>query len=575
MSGAAFVQKALAENGVTVFSKTYCPYCTKAKNVLSSVGVPYVVYDLDTLPNGDDIMDALYELTGRDTVPNVFVKSTTIGGGDDVTQLHREVTYCDIFDLIMTAPRIQRLGQLDELELHEHSFLAHNPFIRSGYRLHYHSPLHCLKSLFQLHNETWNVWSHLVGAMLFGAFFISVVWIDAPSTLYHPKVLAPPPLALCHGRHTREYFLEYIAPPVIPMYYTLRLNNHAQIVQNVHVAAVLLQQSLARVPTLEGLHPVIAPQVSLDVQSTLADYFGSMASTLRDFEAKMPSKMAISNYTKESFNWVVKYNQLHPLHDQLFERTHQLTSYVKTLRSSGRYRSIQHILHEFHTWSESIANGLQAIEAIHPVELLTPELATWPILVYVATAFICMTCSTIYHLFFVQSAQASVALIQLDYAGIILLIGGAFFPVIYYGFYCNTTTMVWYLGIVSALSLISFVASLHPAFDAYPSVRSFVFLTLGFFGFVPLMHLVYTYGFWDMNVQVIFYRLMGTAAFDVLGAIIWGLRVPERFAPGRFDVWFSSHQWWHLCVIGATTVHYINAMQHYEWRASHGCPILL
>ncbi|KDO23111.1 glutaredoxin [Saprolegnia parasitica CBS 223.65] len=90
MSGKAFVQDALAKNGVTVFSKTYCPYCTKAKNVLTSVGVPYVVYDLDNLDNGDEIMDALIELTGRDTVPNVFVKATTIGGGDDVTQLHRE-----------------------------------------------------------------------------------------------------------------------------------------------------------------------------------------------------------------------------------------------------------------------------------------------------------------------------------------------------------------------------------------------------------------------------------------------------------------------------------------------------
>ncbi|OQR87610.1 glutaredoxin-2, mitochondrial-like isoformX2 [Achlya hypogyna] len=85
-----FVQDALAKNGVTVFSATYCPYCVKAKNVLTSVGVPYVVYEVDSLPNGDAIMEELIALTGRSTVPNVFVKSTTIGGGDDVAQLHSE-----------------------------------------------------------------------------------------------------------------------------------------------------------------------------------------------------------------------------------------------------------------------------------------------------------------------------------------------------------------------------------------------------------------------------------------------------------------------------------------------------
>ncbi|OQS03283.1 hypothetical protein THRCLA_21197 [Thraustotheca clavata] len=86
----AFVSNALATNGVSVFSKTYCPYCTKAKNVLNSVGVQYTVYELDKMPNGDSILKTLYEMTGRDTVPNVFIKSTTIGGGDDVYTLHRE-----------------------------------------------------------------------------------------------------------------------------------------------------------------------------------------------------------------------------------------------------------------------------------------------------------------------------------------------------------------------------------------------------------------------------------------------------------------------------------------------------
>ncbi|OQR87608.1 hypothetical protein ACHHYP_08481 [Achlya hypogyna] len=85
-----YVKETLAANDVTIFSKTYCPYCTQAKSVLTSVGAPFHVIELDVLPNGNDILAALIELTGRRTVPNVFVKDVTIGGGSDVAQLQRD-----------------------------------------------------------------------------------------------------------------------------------------------------------------------------------------------------------------------------------------------------------------------------------------------------------------------------------------------------------------------------------------------------------------------------------------------------------------------------------------------------
>lgn len=38
--------------------------------------------------DGSQIQDALYQLTGRRTVPNVFIRGTSIGGGDDTEQLY-------------------------------------------------------------------------------------------------------------------------------------------------------------------------------------------------------------------------------------------------------------------------------------------------------------------------------------------------------------------------------------------------------------------------------------------------------------------------------------------------------
>ncbi|ETV98677.1 glutaredoxin [Aphanomyces invadans] len=85
-----FVEATIAANTITVFTTAYCPYCTLAKQVLSGVGAEYSVIDVDSLPNGNDVMDVLEAKTGRATVPNVFVKGMSIGGGSDVDALHKQ-----------------------------------------------------------------------------------------------------------------------------------------------------------------------------------------------------------------------------------------------------------------------------------------------------------------------------------------------------------------------------------------------------------------------------------------------------------------------------------------------------
>ena len=51
-----------------------------------------------------------------------------------------------------------------------------------------------------------------------------------------------------------------------------------------------------------------------------------------------------------------------------------------------------------------------------------------------------------------------------------------------------------------------------------------------------------------------------------LGAAIYALRVPERWYPGAFDLWFSSHQLFHLCVVAAALVHYRGVRTLLDWR---------
>ena len=40
------------------------------------------------------------------------------------------------------------------------------------------------------------------------------------------------------------------------------------------------------------------------------------------------------------------------------------------------------------------------------------------------------------------------------------------------------------------------------------------------------------------------------------GAVVYALRIPERWRPGAFDIYFHSHQLFHIAVIIAAAVHY-------------------
>ncbi|KAF9971491.1 glutaredoxin, partial [Actinomortierella ambigua] len=72
---------------VVVFSKTYCPYCTRAKNALKELGVQMTVVELDEDNEGAAIQNYLQEKTGQRTVPNIFIGQEHVGGCDDLLKL--------------------------------------------------------------------------------------------------------------------------------------------------------------------------------------------------------------------------------------------------------------------------------------------------------------------------------------------------------------------------------------------------------------------------------------------------------------------------------------------------------
>eukprot|EP01064_Diplonema_japonicum_P023163 TRINITY_DN33619_c0_g1_i1.p1 TRINITY_DN33619_c0_g1~~TRINITY_DN33619_c0_g1_i1.p1 ORF type:complete len:111 (+),score=17.42 TRINITY_DN33619_c0_g1_i1:36-368(+) len=73
---------------VLVFSKSYCPYCSRVKGLFEGAKpASYSVVEIDQIPNGGAIQSELQKLTGQRTVPNVIIGDRHIGGCDDTFAL--------------------------------------------------------------------------------------------------------------------------------------------------------------------------------------------------------------------------------------------------------------------------------------------------------------------------------------------------------------------------------------------------------------------------------------------------------------------------------------------------------
>ncbi|KAL8746022.1 MAG: hypothetical protein Q9190_001918 [Brigantiaea leucoxantha] len=77
-------QSLIDENAVVVFSKSYCPYCRASKTLLSEMGAKFNVIEMDQVDDGSDIQDALEEINGQRTVPNIYIAQKHIGGNSDL-----------------------------------------------------------------------------------------------------------------------------------------------------------------------------------------------------------------------------------------------------------------------------------------------------------------------------------------------------------------------------------------------------------------------------------------------------------------------------------------------------------
>ncbi len=70
---------------VEIYTTMWCPYCHRAKKLLSSKGVAFTEIDVGMI--GTKKKEMLQRAEGRQTVPQIFINGVGIGGSDDLAAL--------------------------------------------------------------------------------------------------------------------------------------------------------------------------------------------------------------------------------------------------------------------------------------------------------------------------------------------------------------------------------------------------------------------------------------------------------------------------------------------------------
>ena len=72
---------------IEIYTKAFCPYCSRARRLLDDKQVEYE--DIDITMGGPRRTEMIQRAQGRSTVPQIFIDGRHIGGSDDLAALER------------------------------------------------------------------------------------------------------------------------------------------------------------------------------------------------------------------------------------------------------------------------------------------------------------------------------------------------------------------------------------------------------------------------------------------------------------------------------------------------------
>ncbi|KAF2740404.1 HlyIII-domain-containing protein [Polyplosphaeria fusca] len=202
--------------------------------------------------------------------------------------------------------------------------------------------------------------------------------------------------------------------------------------------------------------------------------------------------------------------------------------------------------------------------------------------VFIAAVFFfaackCLVCSTIWHTMNSISHQTLLERFAcVDYTGISLLVAASIMTTEYAAFYCEPFSRWVYMLTTAALGIGGVILPWHPTFNRQDMawLRVLFYVSLAATGFLPVGQLAATRG---VEWAYYFYApVTKSILVYLLGACLYASKIPECWFPGKFDYVASSHNIWHVAVLGGILFHY-SAMQemfsHALERAQIHCSV--
>ena len=220
----------------------------------------------------------------------------------------------------------------------------------------------------------------------------------------------------------------------------------------------------------------------------------------------------------------------------------------------------------YHFESDEIKNLILSSDAKQGK--LIHDITRIPLYIHMLSGIICLSFSTFFHLFWSWSQHANNYFSRLDYGGISFLIAGSCMPPYFYSFYWEDTITFAYaysIGIY-LICFWAFVVTMMPKFDKpkFRKWRALLYISAGLSTAIPCIHVISSNNLYLYPFNGHLWLLGGIMYIG--GAVIYALRVPERWFPYVFDYFGSSHNIFHFLTVFGAVIHFYASLLNYHGR---------
>ena len=288
----------------------------------------------------------------------------------------KDEQFKDPIDLDLDEDSKIKLGTYEEAP----KYLQDNEYIKEGYVINCTTFKKTLRSLFVLHNESVNVWSHLIGAISF--FFL--IW-----------------------------------------YTTVFITNLQTQVSNIRSDASLIANKAKELN-----------EASPDIMKNIYSSMKEIELNFKNFynmEKEEESTVYISSFDKINYIYNELKNYSLPVMASLYKKIKEYYTYFMDAVTSVKEEIIDLIKLDT-SLTQEYETHLDTNYHLNLEERKKKELARWPLYIIIFSAIFCLSFSTIFHLFGVMNEKYNNILNRFDYGGISLLISGSCYPPYYYFF---------------------------------------------------------------------------------------------------------------------------------------------